>query len=202
MGGHMTVKGSERSWNVPTIRSERLSSSQLVSASLSSCICLSLPCLLDCTHTLPFCSLPLLFPCPAEIHMFLSVTTYWSKAARYNGNEKRMEHFSTHLILAPAHEVLAKDSLWRSLQELSNSVSPNNPKSIAGVGLVLGVNSREEPYIECVVENSPAMRSVTLCRLVYACDEQRFDCLVSRRIHGILISCYPQLMLKYSSAIH
>jgi hypothetical protein len=92
---------------------------------------------------------------------------YWSKTARYNGNEKRMEHFSTHLILAPAHEVLAKDRLWRSLQELSNPVSPNNSKSIAGVGLVLGVNLREEPYIECVVENSPAMRSVALCRLVY-----------------------------------
>ena len=136
-----------------------------------------------------------LFPSPPAYHMFLSVTTFWSKTARYNGNEKRMEHFSTHLILAPAHEVLAKDRLWRSLQELSNPVSPNNSKSIAGVGLVLGVNSREEPYIECVVENSPAMRSVTLCRLVYACDEQRFDCLVSRWIHRILISCYPQLIV-------
>ena len=197
----MTVKGSERNWNVPTIRLERPSSSQLVSASLSSCFYRSLPRLLDCTHTLPFCSLPILFASPAANHMFLSVTTYWSKTARYNGNENRMQYFSTHLILAPAHEVLAKDRLWRSLQELSNPVSPNNSKSIAGVGLVLGVNSREEPYIECVVENSPAMRSMTLCRLVYACDEQHFDCLVSRWIHRILISCYPQLMLKYSSAI-
>ena len=90
--------------------------------------------------------------------------------ARRSTAEQATEYFSTRLLLAPAHEVLAKDQLWQSLQELSSSVSAAN--ATAGVGLVLGMDSRGEPYVERCVDKSPAVRCGVIARydVLYSID--------------------------------
>lgn len=97
---------------------------------------------------------------------------------RHNPTVQTVERFSTRLLLAPAHEVLAKDELWHSLQELNVPVTAANvPNTQAGVGLVLGVDPRGEPYVERVVEKSPAMR----CGMI-----EQYDVLYS--IDGFVVS--------------
>jgi len=86
-----------------------------------------------------------------------------------------VERFSTRVLLAPAHEVRAKDVLSHSLHELSVPAAVANIQ--AGVGLVLSVDSRGEPYVERVVESSPAMR----CGII-----ERLDVLYS--IDGFVVS--------------
>jgi len=97
--------------------------------------------------------------------------------ARRSPNEHSTDYFSTRLLLAPAHEVLAKDQLWQSLQELSfpeSSAAAANAS--AGVGLVLGMDARGEPYVERFVEKSPA----ELCGVI-----ERHDVLYS--IDGFVV---------------
>lgn len=79
---------------------------------------------------------------------------------RQNTLDPKKDLFSSRLLLAPAHEVLARDRLWQSLQELVIGPAAKTPNSAAGVGLVLGVDAKGEPYVERVVDQSPAMRWV------------------------------------------
>jgi hypothetical protein len=93
--------------------------------------------------------------------------------ARRSPNEHSTDYFSTRLLLAPAHEVHAKDQLWQSLQELSfpeSSAAAAN--AAAGVGLVLGMDARGEPYVERFVGKSPAERCGVIARhdVLYSID--------------------------------
>ena len=97
--------------------------------------------------------------------------------ARWNSFEHTMDHFATRLFLTPEHEVLAKDLLQQSLQELSSPAMTNHlVHTNAGVGLVLGMDSSGEPYVERVVERSPAMQ----CGII-----ERYDVLYS--IDGFVV---------------
>ena len=73
--------------------------------------------------------------------------------------------FSGRLLLAPAHEVLAKEKLWLALQELSSPVPADAVDFKAGIGLILGLKADGEVYVESLVDQSPAMLSGMIQRL-------------------------------------
>ena len=79
---------------------------------------------------------------------------------RQRTKDQKEDLFSSRLLLAPAHEVLARDRLYQSLQELGTRMDKKKQNDAAGVGLVLGMDSRGEPYVENFVDKSPAMRCV------------------------------------------
>ena len=122
----------------------------------------------SCVIALPkncFCRVSLLCPKPVSDAYVLDICFRLhahERTVRQRTKDQKADLFSSRLLLAPAHEVLARDRLWQSLQELDARMDKKKQNDAAGVGLVLGVDSRGEPYVENFVDNSPAMRCVRL----------------------------------------